>query len=108
MEEPRLNRISIVLDEFNLDQIDLAEILKVSKDTVSRWCRNAHQPKLADLHHISRVFRIDVLRLIEPTDWSKDSGLSIVEEYKTKKKLNSSQKNKSKKTRGFTKARNKP
>jgi hypothetical protein len=49
-----------------------------------------------------------VLRLIEPTDWSKDSGLSIVEEYKTKKKLNSSQKNKSKKTRGFTKARNKP
>jgi hypothetical protein len=27
MEEPRLNRISIVLDEFNLDQIDGVETL---------------------------------------------------------------------------------
>jgi transcriptional regulator with XRE-family HTH domain len=88
MEEPRLNRLSIVLDEFNLDQIELAAILKVSKDTVSRWCRNANQPKLSDLYNIAKTFRIDIRRLIEPTDWSSETGTSAVQEYLEKKRLN--------------------
>jgi transcriptional regulator with XRE-family HTH domain len=86
MEEPRLNRLSIVLDEFNLDQIDLAIILEVSKDTVSRWCRNANQPKLLDLYSIAKIFRIDIRRLIEPTDWSNETGHSKVQEYIEKKR----------------------
>ena len=87
MEEPRLNRLSIVLDEFNLDQIELANILKVSKDTVSRWCRNVNQPKLSDLNRIARILRIDIKRLIEPSDWSREEGPSVLDEYLEKKKL---------------------
>ncbi|MHB8205906.1 helix-turn-helix transcriptional regulator [Mucilaginibacter sp.] len=94
MAEPRLNRISIVLDELNLDQLDLAVILEVSKDTVSRWCRNVNQPKLSDFYNIAKVFRIDIRRLIEPTDWKDETGNSILEDYLEKKKLNKTAGNK--------------
>jgi transcriptional regulator with XRE-family HTH domain len=87
MEEPRLNRISIVLDELNLDQIDLASILKVSKDTVSRWCRNVNQSKLSDIYNIAKICRIDIRRLIEPTDWKDEIGNSILDDYLVKKNL---------------------
>ncbi|GAA4090854.1 helix-turn-helix transcriptional regulator [Mucilaginibacter panaciglaebae] len=86
MAEPRLNRLSIVLDELKLDQLDLAAILKVSKDTVSRWCRNVNQPKLSDIYNISKIFRIDIYRLIEPTDWKDEKGTSVLEDYLEKKK----------------------
>ncbi|MFA6084220.1 helix-turn-helix transcriptional regulator [Mucilaginibacter sp.] len=86
MEKPRLNRVSIVLDELNLDQLDLAEILKVSKDTVSRWCRNVNQPKLADLYNIAKICRIDITRLIEPTNWKNETGNSVLQDYLEKKK----------------------
>lgn len=87
MEEPRLNRISIVLDELKLDQIDLAAILKVSKDTVSRWCRNVNQPKLSDIYNIAKICRIDITRLIEPTDWKNETGNSVLQNYLEMKKL---------------------
>jgi transcriptional regulator with XRE-family HTH domain len=86
MAEPRLNRLSIVLDELKLDQLDLAAILKVSKDTVSRWCRNVNQPKLSDIYNIAKIFRIDICRLIEPTDWKDEKGNSVLEDYLEKKK----------------------
>ena len=86
MEEPRLNRLSIVLDELKIDQIDLAIILEVSKDTVSRWCRNVNQPKLSDMYRIAKICRIDIRRLIEPTDWKDETGNSVLENYLEKKK----------------------
>ncbi|MEB0261814.1 helix-turn-helix transcriptional regulator [Mucilaginibacter sp. 10I4] len=86
MAEPRLNRLSIVLDELKLDQLDLAVILEVSKDTVSRWCRNANQPKLSDIYNIAKIFRIDIRRLIEPTDWKDETGNTVLEDYLEKKK----------------------
>ena len=86
MAEPRLNRLSIVLDELQLDQLDLAAIMEVSKDTVSRWCRNVNQPKLSDIYTIAKIFRIDVIRLIEPTDWKDETGNSVLENYLEKKK----------------------
>src|ERR1700750_280698 len=94
MDQPRLNRLSIVLDEFNLDQIELAEILKINKNTVSRWCRNANQPKLSDLYIIAKIFRIDIRRLIEPTDWIEESENSVLQEYLEKKKGSQSRKRK--------------
>ncbi|MBD1398805.1 helix-turn-helix transcriptional regulator [Pontibacter sp. JH31] len=86
MKKIRFNRISIVLDEFDLDQKDLAELIGVSKDTVSRWCRNVHQPKLQDLYHIAKALRIDIRRLIEPTSWENEKGLSLVEKFRLNKK----------------------
>jgi len=72
--KPRLNRISIVLDEFNFSQKDLAIFLQVSKNTVSRWCRNINQPDLEKFYEIARFFRIDILRLFESTPWENENG----------------------------------
>lgn len=74
MAKPRLNRISIVLDEFDFSQKDLSEHLHVSKNTVSRWCRNINQPDLDKLYTIVRFFRIDIGRLIEKHTWENETG----------------------------------
>ena len=87
MAKPRLNRISIVLDEFNFNQKDLSVYLKVSKNTVSRWCRNVNQPKLSDIYNIAKICRIDITRLIEPTDWKNETGNSVLQDYLEKKRL---------------------
>ena len=81
----RYNRISIVLDEFRIDQKDLAKLVHVTKDTVSRWCRNENQPRLPELYRIAKVFRIDVCRLLEPANWNMETGLSPVEVLKAEK-----------------------
>ncbi len=57
----------------------------VTKDTVSRWCRNENQPRITELYRIAKVFRIDVFRLLEPTDWSKEAGPNPVEIFKAEK-----------------------
>lgn len=90
----RYNRISIVLDEFQIDQKDLAALLNVSKDTVSRWCRNENQPRVPELFKIASLFRIDVSRLLEPPDYRNATGPSPVEllkqeKAKTKERLKS-------------------
>lgn len=85
MSQPRYNRISIVLDEFQIDQKDLAKLVNVTKDTVSRWCRNENQPRIPELFKIAKVFRIDVCRLLEPANWQHEMGLSAVELLKLDK-----------------------
>ena len=85
MSESRYNRISIVLDEFRIDQKDLAKLVKVTKDTVSRWCRNENQPRIPELYKIARVFRIDVCRLLEPINWQQEPGSAPVEILKAEK-----------------------
>ncbi len=79
--KPRLNRISIVLDEFNFSQKDLAIFLQVSKNTVSRWCRNINQPDLEKIYEIAKLFRIDILRLFEPTSWENENGFPAYKLY---------------------------
>lgn len=85
MNVQRYNRISIILDEFQIDQKDLAALLSVSKDTVSRWCRNENQPRIPELFKIAGLFRIDASRLLEPINYSDTTGLSPVETFKLEK-----------------------
>lgn len=81
----RYNRISIVLDEAQIDQKDLAKLLDVTKDTVSRWCRNENQPHIPELYRIATVLRIDVCRLLEPIKLEKLTGPSPLELLKSEK-----------------------
>lgn len=103
MNEIKYNRIQIILVEFDIDQLELAEILQVNKNSVSRWCRNLVQPSLYQLREIAKFFRIDIRRLIEPTNWADETGLSPVEEYKIGKakerKKDLTKKNKTTKTK---------
>jgi transcriptional regulator with XRE-family HTH domain len=90
MVKPRLNRISIVLEEFNFVQKDLAKYLNVTENTVSRWCRNVNQPDLEKIYEIAKFFRIDNRRLFEPTNWENETGLAPYQVFlneKTKEEL---------------------
>ena len=80
----RINRISIFLDEAGLDQLELSVLLKVNKDTVSRWCRNVAQPTLKNLRKIAELGHVDVRTLLEPTSWDSKSP-SAIEVYLSKK-----------------------
>ena len=102
MDLIRYNRIKVVIYDFRIKQKELAEILGVNENTVSRWCNNTHQPPFEELLRIAMVFRVDVCRLLEPTDWSKETGPSLVEQFKAekeKKKLEAKAKKKSAKKR---------
>ena len=107
MNDPRYNRISIVLDEFGIDQKDLAKLIKVSKDTVSRWCRNENQPRIPELYRIAKVFRIDICRFLVTTDWKNETGMSPVEILKAEKEK-SKQKSKSNKNKAPDSFKKKP
>ena len=85
MNKTRYNRISIALDELGLDQKDLSKAMDVTKDTVSRWCRNENQPRIVELYKIARLLKIDVFRLLEPTDWHNEPGPSPIEALKAEK-----------------------
>ena len=59
-----LNRISEVLQEKNLKQVDLAHELGVVKSTVSMWCSNTSQPPLQKLSEVARVLEVDITELL--------------------------------------------
>lgn len=80
-KKSRINRISIFLDEVGLDQLELAELLDVAKDTVGRWCRNVAQPSLKNLRKVAELGHVDVRILIEPMSWNENDGLSPIEIY---------------------------
>ena len=62
-----LNRLRIVLAEKNQTNRWLAEQLKVTEGTISKWVTNSHQPPLETLYKISLLFKVDIHDLIQST-----------------------------------------
>lgn len=62
-----INRIKVVLVEKNKTGRWLAEQLKVSVTTVSRWYSNSTQPDLMTLAKIASLIDVDVKELIVST-----------------------------------------
>lgn len=86
MDKIKYNRIQVILVEFEIRQIELAQILKVNRNSVSRWCRNLVQPSLEQFWEIAAFFRIDIRLLIEPTSWDHLPGPAPVELYKEERR----------------------
>lgn len=59
-----LNRIKIALVEQNKTGKWLAEQLRKSPCTVSKWCSNSVQPDLKTLNEIADLLSVDVTELI--------------------------------------------
>ncbi len=59
-----LNRIKVVLVEQGKTGKWLAEQLRRTPCTISKWCQNAIQPDLATLNAIADVLEVDVKDLI--------------------------------------------
>ena len=61
------NRIKSVLAEKGKTNIDLADALNITPETVSSWCTNSAQPSVKRLFEISKVLDIDVRLLLVST-----------------------------------------
>jgi transcriptional regulator with XRE-family HTH domain len=61
------NRIKSVLAEKGKSNIDLADLLDITPETVSSWCTNSAQPSIKRLFEIASVLDIDVRQLLVST-----------------------------------------
>ena len=59
-----INRLKIVLVEKRKTSKWLAEQLKVSPSTVSKWWTNTSQPPLESIISISKLLNVDIKELI--------------------------------------------
>ena len=66
MTKNQYNRIKAVLAEEAKTNKDLAELLGLSVQTVSRWCTNKRQPSVEMLYEIAKVLKVDVRELLIP------------------------------------------
>lgn len=68
MEKERriYNRIKSWLALRQIKNKALAEHLKVSEQTVSKWCTNYSQPSIPDLYAVAEFLNVEVCDLLEP------------------------------------------
>ena len=67
MRRNDINRIRVVLAEKSIANKSLAERMRKSPTTVSRWCNNEMQPSLETLVEIANQLNVDVRELLNPT-----------------------------------------
>lgn len=68
MQHLNINRLRVVLADKNLTNRWLADKLKVTEGTVSRWVTNAKQPPVETFHNIAVLLKIDIRELFEATE----------------------------------------
>jgi len=59
MAKKTYNRIKAVLAETGKSNKELAEMLGISEQTVSRWCTNSRQPSVEMLFEIGKALKRD-------------------------------------------------
>ena len=62
------NRLRVVLAEKEITNRSLAEELKVSETTLSRWVTNKAQPSMKQFYEISKLLDVKLDDLVEPID----------------------------------------
>jgi transcriptional regulator with XRE-family HTH domain len=82
MAKAKFNRIKTALTEADKQNSELAEFMNVHVTTVSDWCTNTNQPSIQDLFAISKFLKINVRKLLIPTNWTNDRDKEIDENSK--------------------------
>ena len=67
MAKNQYNRIKAILAEEGKTNKDLAELLGLSVQTISRWCTNKRQPSVQMLFEIAKALKVNVRELLIPT-----------------------------------------
>lgn len=75
--EERLTQLRL---DANLKQSELADILKVSKYTISGWERGLRKPEFGTLNQISNVFNVSLAYLLGENDDATPPGVPTDEE----------------------------
>lgn len=68
MNDNDLNRLKVVLAERKRTGAWLAQELKVSPVTVSKWCSNISQPTLQTLKRIANALDVNIKDLLNNTE----------------------------------------
>lgn len=63
----RINRIKAVLAEKDIQQKDLAKMVGLAPNTITRICNNDSQPTLKRLYQIAKALDVDIRELLVPT-----------------------------------------
>lgn len=67
----KINCLAEVFKQKGVRNNDIVKLLRVRKETVSRWVHNKQQPDLQKLYLIAEYLRVDIRDLLCPSDWSK-------------------------------------
>ncbi len=67
----RYNRLKIVLVEMNLANKELAQGIKKTEATISRWCTNDVQPSVVTLYKIVKFLDLEVRELLVATKFKE-------------------------------------
>ncbi|MGX5858294.1 helix-turn-helix transcriptional regulator [Dyadobacter jiangsuensis] len=65
------NRIKANLALKQVKNKTLADHLKVSQQTVSKWCTNYSQPSIPELYEIASYLQVEVAELLVPSEKDK-------------------------------------
>lgn len=66
-EEPlRYNRLKIILAEKNISQKEVAEMVNVERNTISRICNNKNQPSIQLIYTIAIALDLEITDLLSP------------------------------------------
>jgi len=64
-DQPKYNRIKATLALKGKQNKDLAEYMKVSEQTSSKWSTNLRQPSIPELYQIAAFLGVTVCELLE-------------------------------------------
>ena len=67
------NNITVLLDEHNKTQQELAEYMGVTQATVSNWCKGIKVPRMTKIDKICEYFNVTRSQLMEEKTESKQS-----------------------------------
>lgn len=81
-----INRLDQVFKENKITNRVIAQYIKRSEGTVSKWRNNKRQPSINELNKIAELLRIDVRNLLNKSDWSQSKSPSYLEFKKSLKK----------------------
>ncbi|AIO19466.1 HTH-type transcriptional regulator Xre [Candidatus Izimaplasma bacterium HR1] len=79
------NRISSLRKNRNLSQEDLAELLNVSRQTISKWENQEVLPDAYNLIGLSKIFRVSIDELLLGKTHSMYSSTNLMSEMKQKR-----------------------
>lgn len=64
MENKNINRLKVVLAEKNITNKWLAQEMKTSPATISKWVTNSSQPSLEQLLRLADILKVNYTELI--------------------------------------------
>ncbi|MBX2977587.1 MAG: helix-turn-helix transcriptional regulator [Ignavibacteriaceae bacterium] len=73
----KINRLEEVFTERGIYNRTIAQYLRVSESTVSRWVHNKQQPDLHKLYLIAEYLRVDIRDLLFPSDWTESKAMTF-------------------------------